>query len=47
MESLLGIVFLLGFVGLLALVAMGTGRLVDPIIDRADRWISRRFSKRP
>lgn len=48
---MLSIVF--GIVGLAALflffgwIANMTGKVVDPIIDRSDRWVSRRFAKRP
>lgn len=46
-ETILGIIVLIGFVALLCFVAKVTGDLTDPIIDRADRAITRWATRTP
>ena len=47
MESLLGIL-VAAIVGVGFWILIGwTGRVGDSFLDRTDRWVTRRFSKRP
>jgi len=47
MNEILPILGLLAFIALLGAVAYVTGKVVDPIGARLDRWVTRRFAKRP